>query len=73
MIHLSKIFSILLSALLLTSCITEDVPDNTPRGNFELLWQTLDEHYCFFSYKKRPMGLTGTRCTDGMLRKSMTN
>ena len=37
MIHLSKIFSILLSALLLTSCITEDVPDNTPRGNFELL------------------------------------
>ena len=27
MIHLSKIFSILLSALLLTSCITEDVPD----------------------------------------------
>lgn len=56
MIHLSKIFSILLSALLLTSCITEDVPDNTPRGNFELLWQTLDEHYCFFSYKKEAYG-----------------
>ena len=57
MIHLPKIFSILLSALLLTSCITEDVPDNTPRGNFELLWQTLDEHYCFFSYKKAAYGL----------------
>jgi len=57
MIHLPKIFSILLSALLLTSCITEDVPANTPRGNFELLWQTLDEHYCFFSYKKEAYGL----------------
>ncbi|MDR1526110.1 MAG: S41 family peptidase [Dysgonamonadaceae bacterium] len=25
--------------------------DNTPRGNFEALWQILDEHYCFFEYK----------------------
>lgn len=50
-------FFIVLSSFFLSSCITEDVPDNTPRGNFESLWQTLDEHYCFFSYKKETYGL----------------
>ncbi|MFA7227024.1 MAG: S41 family peptidase, partial [Dysgonamonadaceae bacterium] len=25
---------------------------NTPRGNFEALWTIMDQHYCFFSYKK---------------------
>ena len=47
----------LLLASVLSSCITEDVPENTPRGNFESLWQTLDAHYCFFSYKKEAYGL----------------
>ena len=42
MIHLPKIFSILLSALLLTSCITEDVPDNTPRGGLSLFETSLE-------------------------------
>ncbi len=37
--------------LLATSCITEEEFDNTPQGNFELLWKIMDEHYCFFSYK----------------------
>ncbi len=35
----------------LASCITEDVPDNTITGNFESLWKTIDEHYCFFEEK----------------------
>lgn len=35
---------------LFASCVTQDVPDNTRRGNFEALWQTLDQHYCFFDY-----------------------
>lgn len=26
--------------------------DNTPLGNFQVLWQTLDEKYCFFDEKK---------------------
>lgn len=34
------------------SCITEDLSsDATPTAAFEALWQTLDEHYCFFDYK----------------------
>lgn len=36
---------------LLAGCITEDGFDNTPSGNFEALWRTLDEHYCFFPEK----------------------
>lgn len=51
--------SLLLLFLLLlpTACITEDVPDNTPTGNFETLWKTLDEHYCFFTLKADVYGL----------------
>ena len=35
----------------LTSC--HDIPQyaDNPRGNFEALWRTLDEHYCFFREK----------------------
>lgn len=43
--------------LLLLSCITEEVPDNTRRGNFEALWRTLDERYCFFREKQTAYGL----------------
>ena len=41
----------------LSSCVTEDTYDNTPSGNLEALWHTLDEHYCFFSYKEQESGL----------------
>lgn len=36
---------------ILTSC--GDVPDydNNPRGNFDALWTTIDQHYCFFKQK----------------------
>lgn len=39
-------------SIFLSGCKDEiDLP-NTPRGNFEALWQILDEHYCFFKYKQ---------------------
>ncbi len=44
----------LLSLILLftlTSCIDEEEKPDTPQGNFEALWQIIDEHYCFFDYK----------------------
>ncbi|MDR0541815.1 MAG: S41 family peptidase [Dysgonamonadaceae bacterium] len=41
----------LLCSCLLVSCMEIETYDNTPRGNFEALWQILDEHYCFFEYK----------------------
>lgn len=42
---------------LLTACITEEFPTNTRQGNFEAMWQTLDEHYCFFDHKREAYGL----------------
>jgi len=40
-------------ALILSSCIQDSAInyDNTPTGNFDLLWTTVDEHYCFFEQK----------------------
>lgn len=41
----------LLSVIIFTTCISEEVPDNTPAGNFEALWHIIDTRYCFHSYK----------------------
>lgn len=45
-------FFLLFSIFLFTSCFEEDVKlPNTKKGNFEVLWKIMDEHYCFFAYK----------------------
>ena len=49
--------ALLLSLLVVTSCVQEDTYDNTNRGNFEALWKLMDEHYCFFSYKQQELGV----------------
>lgn len=38
-------------SIVFSSCITNETPDNNPRGNLEALWKIMDEHYCFFSQK----------------------
>ena len=48
----------------ITSCIREEEFDNTPRGNFEALWQMIDEHYCFFDYKQKEYGLDWDEVRD---------
>lgn len=48
---MNRLILCLLLPLLTVSCITEDVPENNRRGNFEALWRTFDEHYCFFDEK----------------------
>ena len=51
--YLLSIWGILLSLLpLLHGCIREEEYANTPQGNFEALWQIIDERYCFFDYKQ---------------------
>ncbi len=55
--HLPSLLLLPLLALLLGACITEDVPADTRRGNFEALWRTLDERYCFFAEKAGAYGL----------------
>ncbi len=48
----------LLCFLTLTSCVDEEYPaEDTPHGNFEALWRLMDEHYCFFDYKKHTIGV----------------
>ena len=47
----------LFTFLLLSSCVDEEQYDDTPTGNFEALWKIMDEHYCFFEYKKQAYGL----------------
>lgn len=47
----------LLLMLCLPSCITEDFPADTRKGNFDALWKIVDEHYCFFEYKRQEYGL----------------
>lgn len=59
-----------------TACVTEDVAADTRRGNFEALWRTLDEHYCFFSYKKEAYGLDWNEVHDKyapQISEPMTN
>ncbi|MBR1593868.1 MAG: S41 family peptidase [Alloprevotella sp.] len=52
------LLSLALTALsLLSSCITEDVPSDTPQGNFDALWETMDSHYCFFAEKREQYGV----------------
>jgi len=53
--YLLLLLTILGSAL--TSCVREENFDDTPEGNFEALWQIIDEHYCFLDYKAEAIGL----------------
>ena len=46
-----------LGSWLLLSCVDTDERSDTPTGNFEALWQIIDEHYCFFDYKQHEYGL----------------
>lgn len=52
------ILSLLMATVLMTACVDEEYrSDDTPEGNFEALWQIMDEHYCFFEYKKEEIGV----------------
>ena len=47
----------ILPLALLTSCIGEEEFENSSNGNFEALWQLIDEHYCFFAQAEEEFGL----------------
>ena len=56
-LHLLLTLLIAHCSLLSCSCVdTEERPD-TPTGNFEALWEIIDQHYCFFDYKQHAYGL----------------
>lgn len=37
--------------ILFSSCVVEPTYENSPKGNMEVLWKIMDEHYCFFDEK----------------------
>ncbi|MDO4215695.1 MAG: S41 family peptidase [Bacteroidales bacterium] len=41
----------------LTSCIRGEEFDNNAEGNFQALWSIINNHYCFFDYKAKTIGL----------------
>ncbi len=48
----------ILSLFLCISCVKEEITSSdTIRGNFEALWQLMDQRYCFFDYKKEHLGV----------------
>lgn len=51
--NIGRRLTVLGVSLILSSCIQDWAInyDNTPNGNFDLLWTTVDEHYCFFEQK----------------------
>lgn len=46
--------------LLPVSCVDEEKFSDSPQGNFEALWKIIDDHYCFFDYKREEYGLDWT-------------
>ena len=48
---------LILPIALLTGCIGEEKFENSGSGNFEALWQLIDERYCFFAQAEEEFGL----------------
>lgn len=74
-IHKMKYISAIICLFLVTffsSCFPEDEYNNSKRGNFELLWKTLDEKYCFFEYKNIDWNDVYTQYSD-RISESMSN
>ena len=66
--HINLLY-LLLGLLTFTSCIREDVSDNTPEANFESLWKIIDEQYCFLDYKKQEYGLDWDKIHDSYAQR----
>ena len=71
-----KYISILFAFLLLSSCVKEEITSSDSNtGNFEALWQIMDQHYCFFDYKKQTIGVDWNEIHDryaAMITNNMT-
>ena len=60
------ILFVLFSLTSLTGCVDEDQYADNPKGNFEALWNIIDQHYCFFDYKAQQYGLIGMKSIQDM-------
>ncbi len=60
---MNRILTYLTTALLvsaLSGCIEEDSFENSPAGNFDALWNIIDQRYCFFAHAQEEYGLDWT-------------
>lgn len=51
------------------SCMEQETYEDTPRGNFEALWQLIDQRYCFLDYKAEEIGLDWDRVHSRYARR----
>ena len=50
-------YILVLPFAILTSCVKEDDFNNDATGNFDALWNIIDERYCFFDHATKEFGL----------------
>ena len=50
-------YLLLLPLIALTSCVKEDEYNNSATGNFDALWNIINERYCFFDHAAKEFGL----------------
>jgi len=53
--------AVIILSILFASCVQEDEFPDTPEGNFQALWEIIDQHYCFLDYKAKAIGLDWER------------
>lgn len=72
---LNRILSGIILLLSLSACHSVDEWDNDAVGNFETLWSTVDQHYCFFKEKgidwDSIYNVYRPRITDGMKQSDL--
>ena len=56
-IHFLRLLVLFFAVHLLSGCVDEEQFNNNVTGNFEALWKIMDEHYCFFDFKKETLGV----------------
>lgn len=61
---MKRIITFLIPLLALSSCIKEDSFNNSHEGNFEALWSTINERYCFFPQAEEKFGLNWNAVHD---------
>jgi hypothetical protein len=61
---MKRIIIFLIPLLALSSCIKEDSFNNSHEGNFEALWSTINERYCFFPQAEEKFGLNWNAVHD---------
>ncbi|MCQ2114120.1 MAG: S41 family peptidase [Bacteroidaceae bacterium] len=52
-----KSLMIMICCTVLVACIDVDERSDSRDGNYDALWTIMDEHYCYFDYKKTEYGL----------------